>query len=250
VLDREVQLAQTEELNLLYVAMTRARQALIVSGAQSRGKGANEGWQGVILNALATAGGAIQATLGEDLSALEPGLPMPAGGEIPVRPPLPPLELPGPVGGLRGSSAATEFGELVHAVLERLAPPALPAKPEALCRSLGAPPRFEEAWDRARQILQAPELERFFNPSIYVQARNELSYVQADGSLKRIDRVVEFADEIWVLDYKTGDEENAEALLGRYRSQIEEYRQALSRLMPGKPVRSGLITANGGLLEA
>ena len=89
---------------------------------------------------------------------------------------------------------------------------------------------------------------RFFNPDSYFRARNEVSYVRADGSLRRIDRVVEFADEIWVLDYKTGEAESAEALLDRYRAQVEEYRLAVSTLMPGKPVRSGLITADGELL--
>ena len=249
VLEQEDQLAQTEDFNLLYVAMTRARQGLIVSGAQSRSKDAGEGWQGVILRALAIEGDALQAALGENLSTMEPDQPTPALSEISVPPSLPVLGLPGPIGTLRDSNSTAEFGELVHALLERLAPPALRAERATLYRSLGTPSRFDEAWDRATQILQAPQLDGFFNPDIYLRARNELSYVRADGSLRRIDRVVEFADEIWVLDYKTGEQESVEALLARYRVQVEEYRQAVSTLMPGKPVRSGLITAEGDLLK-
>ncbi len=248
VLDQEEQLAQTEDLNLLYVAMTRARQGLIVSGAESGSKAAGEGWQGVILRALATERDAMQAVLGEDLSTVEPDPSMPTPSKISAPPPLPALKLPGPIGSLRDSNATTEFGELVHAVLERLAPPALRAERADLYLSLGTPSRFDDAWDRARQILHAPQLVRFFNPDSYFRARNEVSYVRADGSLRRIDRVVEFADEIWVLDYKTGEAESAEALLHRYRAQVEEYRLAVSTLMPGKPVRSGLITAHGELL--
>jgi ATP-dependent helicase/nuclease subunit A len=159
------------------------------------------------------------------------------------------LHLCGAVGCLCNNNAAAEFGELVHAVLERLAPPAQAAEREAVYGSLGTPARFDEAWDRARRILQAPQLNRFFNPERYLQARSELSYVRADGSLRRIDRVVEFPDEIWVLDYKTGEPESAEALLARHRTQLEEYSLAVAALMPGKPVRAGLITAAGDVLK-
>ncbi|HYP67953.1 MAG TPA: UvrD-helicase domain-containing protein [Thiobacillaceae bacterium] len=249
VLDQEEQLAQIENFNLLYVAMTRARQGLIVSGAESGSKGAEENWQGVILNALAADDDVAQAALGQDLSAIETEPPLAPRDKDSALPSLPTLHLTGPVGSLRSSNTAAEFGELVHAVLERLAPPAQPAEREAVRSSLGTLPRFDEAWDRARRILQAPQLNRFFDPDCYIQARNELSYLRADGSLRRIDRVVEFADEIWVLDYKTGEQESAEALLARYRAQVEEYRHAITALMPGKAVRSGLISADGDLLE-
>ncbi len=249
VLEQEDRLAQTEDLNLLYVAMTRARQGLIVSGAQSRSKGASTGWHADILNALTMAGDAGQATQGDDLSVREPDQPTSVPSQPPAPPSLPPLSLSGPVGKLRGSSASADFGELVHALLEYLAPPGPPVRREILCQSLGTPSRFDEAWDRATRILRAPNLNRFFNPDSYLQARNELSYVRADGSLRRIDRVVVFADEIWVLDYKTGEQESAAVLLARYRAQLEEYCQAVATLMPGRPVYSALITADGHLLK-
>lgn len=244
-LDKEIALAQIEELNLLYVAMTRARQALIVSGSQNLGNASGPGWQGRILESLAHDAG--QLDMGDDLSVLKPA-PAFFGEEAIHSADLPQLALPGPIGGLRGGNEATELGELVHALLERLAPPALAPNRAALRRALGAPARFDEAWDHAARILQSPELARFFRPERYLQARNELRYVRADGSLRRIDRVVEFADQIWVLDYKTGEVDAAAKLLSRYQSQLEEYRQAVSRLMPGKPVLGGLVTVTGGLL--
>ena len=68
--------------------------------------------------------------------------------------------------------------------------------------------------------------------------------MDAAGELRRIDRVVELADEIWVLDYKTGDAPQA---IGRYRAQLEAYRQAMAALAAGKPVRAALILAGGHL---
>ncbi len=35
-----------------------------------------------------------------------------------------------------------------------------------------------------------------------------MPYINAKGALKRIDRLVEFDDEVWVLDYKLGDGED------------------------------------------
>lgn len=51
VFDAEAQLERREDLNLLYVAMTRARQALIVSGSESARK-SEESWHGKLLRAV------------------------------------------------------------------------------------------------------------------------------------------------------------------------------------------------------
>jgi ATP-dependent helicase/nuclease subunit A len=50
-------------------------------------------------------------------------------------------------------------------------------------------------------VLAQPQLERFFNPALHRWARNEMEIVSASGVM-RLDRVVMFDDEVWVLDYK------------------------------------------------
>ncbi len=97
-------------------------------------------------------------------------------------------------------------------------------------------------------IVGEPQLARFFRPEHYVRAYNEFSYVSRQGELRRMDRVVEFDDEIWILDYKTGDSidaDNLEAAARPYRNQLMEYCTALGELMPGKPVKSALIFSGG-----
>jgi ATP-dependent helicase/nuclease subunit A len=232
-------------LNLLYVAMTRARQALLISGSENRSNSSDEGWHSQILTALAP--DVDQVEMGDSLYELNtdhPVLPTHTKRTLPV----PNLALTDPIGKVRSGDPITEFGELVHAILERLAPPAIPPDREILYQTLGAPLRFDEAWERATHIVLSAELDRFFNPATYQRAHNELSYVRADGSLRRIDRVVEFEDEIWVLDYKTGDATDTARLVNAHRPQLVEYQQALTLLMPGKPVFAGLITATGTLL--
>jgi hypothetical protein len=54
-----------------------------------------------------------------------------------------------------------------------------------------------------------------------------------------------------VLDYKTGEADSTQdsaRLVGRHRGQLEEYARAASALWPGKPVRTGLVLANGKLV--
>ena len=104
---------------------------------------------------------------------------------------------------------------------------------------------MESLWQQAQHLLAAPQLARFFDARQYRSACNEMAYVSAQGELKRIDRLVEFDDEGWVLDYKLGDSEDA----ARYRAQMLEYRTAMQTVYAGKTVRCVLLFADGALSE-
>jgi ATP-dependent helicase/nuclease subunit A len=54
---------------------------------------------------------------------------------------------------------------------------------------------------------------------------------------------VEFATEVWVLDYKSGDRVN----VNQHREQIVAYCDAVRDLYPGKAVRGAVIAADGSL---
>jgi len=62
----------------------------------------------------------------------------------------------------------------------------------------------------------------------------------------RLDRVVMFEDEVWVLDYKRRllDSERAD-----YAAQLARYRNALVSVFSDMRIRSALITADGTLVE-
>ena len=244
VLEREAEQLRVEELNLLYVAMTRARQALIVSGAQARS--AQRDWRAQLLARLA-GDAADELVVGDDLALVPPTAVSFAPGKPAAA--FPPGTVD-PVGQARAvfEDAATRFGTLVHALLERLAPPSPTWSPSALRAVLGEPAEFDAAWAQATALLQAPQLRRFFDPACYVRAANELTYLTREGEQHRIDRLVEFEKEIWLLDYKTGSVENDAALLQRHRAAMEEYRQAAAALYPGKPVRWALIRADGSVV--
>jgi ATP-dependent helicase/nuclease subunit A len=239
--DAEDAYVKSEEMNLLYVAMTRAKQALIVSG---HGELDEASWYGRIAAAYEPCDNLlIGPSLPPKLEAtavradIEEALcrPFPAGGRKPRE------------------TRQQQHGTWLHALLQHLTEISpLPStgeglgERESLRRRLAIPAEaMETLWPRAQHLIALPHLQRFFDSRQYRSACNEMPYVNAAGELKRIDRLVEFDDEVWVLDYKLGDSEGA----ARYRGQMREYRAAMQAVYAGKKVRCTLVFADGEMRE-
>ncbi|KXS33803.1 MAG: Exodeoxyribonuclease V [Candidatus Gallionella acididurans] len=226
--------ARREEMNLLYVAMTRAKQALLVSG---NGEVAETSWYGRIAqvagqrsNPLLDAGGSVVPAPEKLSMAVDTSLsrPLPTGQHVPR------------------TTAEQRRGTWLHALLQHLAPPNGMTDKAALQVQCGIPPgEMDSLLRQAQALLAQASLQRFFDPQHYLAASNEMSYVNAAGELKRIDRLVEFGGEVWVLDYKTGDSADS----APYRAQMLEYRTAMQSVYAGKKVRCALLFADGELSE-
>ena len=238
---------QREDANLLYVALTRAKQALIVSGNGERTKSTGKmkcAWLDRVSAAWENA----------SLPACLPSAPAAINEVAPnvANPPLPTLNV-GQRTAARPQSREAVLGELFHACLEHYAPPGNTRDLPSLVLQLGlGSDELTRAETQAKALLAQPGLTRFFDPSHYLAARNELAFINQPGDVRRIDRLVEFEDEIWVLDYKTGEADAAlesSELIARHRDQLEEYARAARALYPGKPVRSGLVLASGRLVS-
>jgi ATP-dependent helicase/nuclease subunit A len=152
------------------------------------------------------------------------------------------------------TTAEQRRGIWLHALLQHLAP--VDSPPPIVGEGLGErgelqqrhgipPGEMESLWRHAQALLAQASLQRFFDPQHYRSACNEIPYVNAHGELKRIDRLVEFDDEVWVLDYKTGEAANP----APYRAQMLEYRSAMQAVYAGKTVRCALLFAGGALCE-
>ena len=143
-------------------------------------------------------------------------------------------------------TAETAFGIRVHRYLE-LATAGLP--PADIRADLGLDEAAFAPVRAGAEACQAhPDARRFFAPG-WVSAHNELEFLGEDGEARRIDRLVEFEDAVWVLDYKTGglDEPDLDRRAEPYRDQIAAYRRAAESLYPGKPVHAALLFADGQL---
>lgn len=262
--DAQAQAAQREELNLLYVAMTRARQVFIASGSeQGRKSDSPQSEEKSAYRLLKHALESVQTLPVEPGSTLVHGddltgaasvdaetctVAMPAPAQA-----VPPTAAPAftAVGSLRpASDDAARFGTLLHALLERLADDGHIDRLEAFAH--WRIPGFDEethrrAWPVVRRLLSAPALRVFFDPARYRRAWNEIELADRDGRLLRIDRLVELDDALWVLDYKSSSGETAR--LDAYREQVRGYCRALADIFPDRTIRGALVFADAELLE-
>jgi ATP-dependent helicase/nuclease subunit A len=256
IADAESVLDRREELNLLYVAMTRAEQALIVSGCD--GKGLEGSWYEKVRAGVRAAGGS--SAVGDDTGqpavygdALD-GPHASAGAAVPPIADVgmqadPRLRDALPTGvrrqaiGTRGQHYGTRF----HRLMEQLtAGDSAAVDRAAIQTTLGLADReFTPMWDSARRLMSDSALKRFFDAGTYTRASNELAYVTAAGEVRRIDRLVEFADEVWVLDYKTGSPPEDAGLMSAYDEQMQAYAAAVAAIVPGKAVKTALLFSSG-----
>jgi ATP-dependent helicase/nuclease subunit A len=233
----EAELAQRESDNLLYVALTRAEQALIVSGAADKSawlQRVEAAWQGMALPADLPLAGVTEA---QPPAVVPPRISAPAIGQR-----LPPAP----------ANPVAASGELFHACLEHHAPPGAAHDLPALATRLGVATELKRIEADARALLDQPHLARFFDPAQYRCAHNELALLDADGRMQRLDRVVEFDDAVWLIDYKTGGDSlglSDAYLAERHRLQLSNYQTLLAGLYPGKPVNAALLLADGRLVN-
>jgi ATP-dependent exoDNAse (exonuclease V) beta subunit len=245
--DRDAALREMEDRNLLYVALTRARHGVVVSGSKSRTAPASSwytdldgvdpppGW--VADGTARTAG----------VAACAPGAPF----ELRLLD-LPRLDIGTrrePAEGDDGATLATDLGHAMHRALELLpeghGETAVLAALHAFALDDG---QRRSALARARTVLAMPTLAPVFDPA--APAASELEILDAQGAARRIDRLVRVGDETWIVDYKWSVGPDR---LPEYREQMALYRSLVARLEPPPfgatgAVRTLLVDAAAGLV--
>jgi ATP-dependent helicase/nuclease subunit A len=160
-----------------------------------------------------------------------------------------------PVGVRRSTHKSREidFGTLVHKMLEIITAENQEVGKDELRRMVGLDfADFDLAWDVTFKILNSPQLQRFYKPTEFLKAQNEVAYVNIRGDVKRIDRLVHFNEEIWVLDYKISLNESSllnASKRSQYKQQLAEYKSDLQAMKIIKPIRMGIVLSSGDLIE-
>ena len=269
-----------EHWRLLYVAMTRARDRLIVCGAQygnSADGEAEASWRRAVAQALVQLGAKPCETpfgeglrLGAPLLAIaraaqtEASAPLPAWAHVPApsavrvdsMAPSRPRRADGIVFSPRGEGQRRfRRGRLIHALLERLPDIAAARRNEAALAWLAR--QGVDAIDaagfaaEALGVIDDVRFAALFGPS----SRAEAPIVgEADGRAVRgvVDRLAVDAEAVMVLDYKTDRPAPAAAENApeAYVLQMALYRQVMRQIFPNKAVRCALLwTETPHLLE-
>jgi ATP-dependent helicase/nuclease subunit A len=268
------QLAEDEHRRLLYVAMTRAADRLVICGAEGKNKRPAGCWYDLVKEALTPLAveeqgddgepvwrfrhgempaGTVAASQQATISATVPGwLTQPAPAHAPAIRLVSPSDSDdddvAPRAGDNTDAArkARQRGVLVHRLMQSL--PDLPAaaRADAARAYLARAGKGREALNddertdiaqRVLAILSDPRFAPLFAPGSRAEVAivGTLPPVRVNG---QIDRLAVTGDTVLIGDFKTG---RPKAHPPAYIRQLGLYRAVLQRLYPGKTVRAALI---------
>jgi ATP-dependent helicase/nuclease subunit A len=251
VLETEKTARAREELNALYVAMTRAQSQLVLSSIAPHRASETSWWQRVGPQAQAQPVPSVPVPQAPRIAdTLQTPffikiLPK-AGVDIGVSA----IESAAPT---EPASVESRIGLAMHRLLEWAplsASPVLQWPAEQLRRAARefdlTPPQAERAQAIALRIRNGAAAWAW-DPARIDWQGNEVELVQ-QGTLLRLDRLVRQRDgaQWWVLDYKSHSRPQAQAALV---VQMQGYRSAVQAIYPGQTVRVALLTGEGALVE-
>ncbi len=120
-----------------------------------------------------------------------------------------------------------EFGELVHEKLAKIRTADDMEQVLSPVVSDGTIDQETADWirDKFLQMAQNPQISAAFNSSAKVKTESEILY---QGKVLRLDRYAELPDAIYLIDYKTGQKHN------EHRNQVQTYAKALKEMTDKK----------------
>ncbi len=276
LIDEQQTEERREQANLLYVALTRAKQLLFISGCQPQ-RGEELGWYGLIAAQL----GEVTRVCQEGWHRQQGTPPLAAPLAARITPLVPdidprlnaPLVAPPPDIEIAPSRHATsdddsydgdedgrERGRAIHHFLELLCgeprhtPQDARARVAAELNLNSNDPRLDAWWNEAARVYGDADLRPWFDPTHYDAAYNEvpIQYQQGDAVIYGvIDRLVVHGDRCAVIDYKThrGAADAPHDYAALFREQLHLYAQGVARLWPEKTIDAYLLFTASGRME-
>ena len=135
-----------------------------------------------------------------------------------------------------------EFGDMVHQILAKIRTVDDMERVLVPVVSDGTIDNKTADWirDKFMQMAQDSQIEAAFNTNAKVKTESEILY---QGKVLRLDRYAELPDVIYLLDYKTGKKEP------EHHAQVQHYAQAVKELSD-KEIRAFLVYLSENTIEA
>ncbi len=242
-----------EELNALYVALTRARNTLVISSIEPH-RPTTDSWCKRLQGLQGLADG-LMAEIAAPVSPLAVAEDSAAGDadifRLPELPALPDALQPRPAGEspVDEDSASARIGKAMHRLLE-WGGQSSAEHVDAVAREFRlSPAHAAQACTLAQRIAQG-EGAWAWNEAVVAWQGNEVDLVY-QGQPLRLDRLVRRRDaghegHWWVLDYKSAFDPELQPAL---RAQLGNYRAAVQLIYPQATVRAAFLTGQGTVVE-
>ncbi len=263
-----------DDLRLLYVALTRASQWLIVAGAEARRSTGGTSWHARLGEALGRLGATTTTNEGRLVYATGVAAPPAeaAAGDPPAVPPPACLTRPAPPArrprvrrpsdaitaasgpGAAERRAALTVGTHVHRLLERLPAVAESERAAVVDQALAASAALDDALRTRvrRQVLATlarPELAPLFGPEAWAE-QPVVGEVDGERIVGTVDRMVVVDGELWLADFKTGRPPAAgEPMPQAYARQLDAYARVLQPLFAECAVRPRVVWCETGAVQ-
>ena len=247
-----------EEQNLLYVALTRAKQYLFISGTNTH-QNNKVSWHSMVTSAV----------LEEDEEVLHQTYQLRFGSAPPIKPSntaqdmipadieidlsQPFTQVDKPIDAETISDELARHGTLVHKLFEFLD---LDQKynEDELKRAIEndlsimlKKTEFDGAMNEVNKCFNTKELEPIFKEQVDKEHLKEvpISFIKNNKAYYRIiDHLILNKETAWIIDYKTAHEatiDNLHEEAWRYIHQISEYSFAVKKLYPEKEIRASIL---------
>jgi ATP-dependent helicase/nuclease subunit A len=268
--DKENEITQKENANLLYVAMTRSKQSFVACG---NGDLKEKSWYALMMRAQIAVKSiaeivleeehppiAIQVTSVVNDSRLKfPEIPKIAFKDVPqvqdeenktfeeTNQSITQENKPRP--------EILALGTLVHWFLEQTTQEPIHGEIsfeilQKMAAGQKAPTDITiKAIPIVQKILNTDHLKDYFYGHHIVAIWNELEMIGEGGVLFKIDRLVELENELVILDYKLTIPEEGTEFFNKYQNQLNNYQELVKRLRQDKPVRAVLVDQHANVKE-
>jgi len=271
LIEQQNKLQQREDANLLYVAITRARQYLYISACKPT-KAKELGWYDYISDQLDKQsllnedGGYINTTKNiiANINSNEPAEP-----DVNIQ--LPDYLINNETVSAAESSISPSHSEqsdnntqsqlrgtVLHKMIEKLsiktnARDVVMNQIKNKYLSALDDEMFSQCWQEAVNIIDSAENTAIFGKENFEKAWNEVPISYTNNANKKvngiIDRLVQYQDHILIIDYKTHRDSNEQSLLEEYKQQLQSYVEGVKNIWTDKPVKTCLLlTASNELI--